>query len=67
MMRWRKTDAPAVQMALRLLPQNQVKMGGVILTQIDMQKQASYGFGDPGFYYKQYKEYYTESGSEVAA
>ncbi len=30
----------------------------MVLTQMDMRKQAKYGFGDAGYYYNQYKAYY---------
>lgn len=56
--RWRKTAEHAVRAAFRLLPRNQVKLAGVALTRVDMRKQSRYGYGDPGYYYKQYKSYY---------
>lgn len=57
--RWRKTAEHAVRAAFRLLPRNQVKLAGVALTRVDMRKQSRYGYGDPGYYYKQYKSYYS--------
>ena len=33
-------------------------MGGVALTQMDMKQQSKYGYGDPGYYYAEYKKYY---------
>ena len=56
--RWRKTREQAVRAALRLLPRNDVNLGGILLTAVDMRKQSRYGYGDAGFYYKQYKSYY---------
>jgi capsular exopolysaccharide synthesis family protein len=56
--RWRKTRAPAAQAALRLLPAHQVNVAGVVLTQVDLQAQSEYGYGDAAFYYKAYKSYY---------
>jgi succinoglycan biosynthesis transport protein ExoP len=56
--RWRKTPDHAVRAAFRLLPRGQVNLAGVTLTRVDLRKQSRYGYGDPGFYYKQYKQYY---------
>lgn len=56
--RWRKTREQAIRIALRLLPKANVNLAGVLLTAVDMRKQSRYGFGDAGYYYKQYKSYY---------
>ncbi len=56
--RWRKTAEQAVRTAFRLLPREKVHLSGVILTQVDMRKQSRFGYGDAGYYYNQYKEYY---------
>jgi capsular exopolysaccharide synthesis family protein len=57
--RWRHTPDHAVAAALRLLPPREVKLVGVVLSQIDMQKQVRFGHGDPSSYYNKYKSYYT--------
>lgn len=56
--RWRKTPEAAIEAAFRLLDTTGVKVGGVVLTQVDMKQQAKYGYGDPGYYYAEYKKYY---------
>jgi polysaccharide biosynthesis transport protein len=56
--RWRKTDVGAVRAAMRLIPSDKVMFAGVALTRIDMRKQAKFGYGDPGYYYEQYRGYY---------
>jgi capsular exopolysaccharide synthesis family protein len=56
--RWRKTPEPAIEAAFRLLDTTGVSVGGVVLTQVDMKQQARYGYGDPGYYYAEYKKYY---------
>lgn len=56
--RWRKTPEPAIEAAFRLLDTTGVSVGGVVLTQVDMKQQAKYGYGDPGYYYAEYKKYY---------
>jgi capsular exopolysaccharide synthesis family protein len=57
--RWRKTPAKAAEAALRSLEQSEATVVGAVLTQVDVQEQARYGYGDPGYYYKAYKGYYT--------
>lgn len=56
--RWRKTPQPAIEAAFRLLNTTGTSVGGVVLTQVDMKQQAKYGYGDPGYYYAEYKKYY---------
>ena len=55
---WRKTSAYALRAALRRLPEDQVNIVGVALSQVDMRQRAYFGRLDPAFYYKQYREYY---------
>lgn len=56
--RWRKTPDNALRAALRLLPGNRVQLAGVALTQVDMHKQARFGYGDDAFY-QSYRRYYS--------
>lgn len=56
--RWRATADHAIRAALRLLPPDIVPIAGFVLSQVDVRKQARYGYGDGGFYYAQYKHYY---------
>ncbi|HEY8618274.1 polysaccharide biosynthesis tyrosine autokinase [Phenylobacterium sp.] len=56
--RWRKTPQQAIESAFRLLTGTGAHLGGVALTQMDMKEQARYGYGDPGYYYAEYKKYY---------
>lgn len=56
--RWRKTPQPAIEAAFRLLGTTGASVGGVVLTQVDIKQQAKYGYGDPGYYYAEYKKYY---------
>ena len=57
--RWRATADHAVLAALRLLPDEHVRIGGVVLSQVDLTKQVKFGHGDPMFYYRQYSQYYS--------
>lgn len=56
--RWRKTPQQAIESAFRLLVGTRSHLAGVALTQMDMKQQARYGYGDPGYYYAEYKKYY---------
>ena len=57
--RWRKTPQHAVEAAFRMLQGSGAQLAGVALTQVDMKSQAKYSYGDPGYYYAEYKRYYT--------
>lgn len=56
--RWRKTPQHAIEAAFRLIGSTGAHLGGVALTQMDMKQQTKYGYGDPGYYYAEYKKYY---------
>lgn len=56
--RWRKTPEKAIQNALDLVQQTGAHVAGVALSQVDMNAQSRYGYGDPGYYYADYKKYY---------
>jgi exopolysaccharide transport family protein len=56
--RWRKTPEPAIEAAFRLLDLQTTRIAGVALTLVDMKQQSKYGYGDPGYYYTEYKKYY---------
>ncbi|TVV70150.1 tyrosine-protein kinase domain-containing protein [Sphingomonas solaris] len=57
--RWRATPDHAVVTALRMLPDDHVRIAGIVLAQVDMNRQVKFGHGDPAFYYKQYSQYYS--------
>jgi capsular exopolysaccharide synthesis family protein len=56
--RWSKTPRKAIESSLRLLASTGAFIGGVVLTKVDMKAQARTGYGDSGYYYKDYKAYY---------
>ncbi|ESQ81406.1 hypothetical protein AEAC466_21490 [Asticcacaulis sp. AC466] len=60
LVRWRKTPRKAVQNSLGLLTDVGAQVSGVVLTQINVKEQSKYGYGDSGYYYKEYKKYYTQ-------
>ena len=56
---WRQTSADAIKNALKLLPPGRGNLAGIVLNQVDMEKQATIGYGDSSFYYNRYKAYYS--------
>lgn len=57
--RWRATPRKAITNSLKLLDKAGAHVAGVALVQVDMKSQARYGYGDAGYYYGSYKQYYT--------
>lgn len=57
--RWRKTPARATNTASKLLQQSGAYILGAALTQVDVNAQAKQGYGDAGYYYSEYKKYYS--------
>lgn len=55
---WRRTKESAMRSAIRLLPPSAAARTGLVLTRIDMKKQARFGAGDATSFYKKYREYY---------
>nr|WP_295664533.1 Wzz/FepE/Etk N-terminal domain-containing protein [Polymorphobacter sp.] len=58
LVRWRSTADHAVRAAMRLLSIKALKTTGVVLTGIDMRRQAKYGASDQSAYFQRYKKYY---------
>ena len=56
---WRKTPHRAVLNAVRQLDSVGAYIVGIGLTQMDMKEQARSGYGDAGYYYRAYKQYYS--------
>lgn len=57
--RWGRTHREVVRQSLRELLDTGASLGGVVLSMVDPDKHARYGFGDSGYYYKGVKSYYT--------
>jgi capsular exopolysaccharide synthesis family protein len=57
--RWEKTPRHVALNGLKVLRSNGGFIAGTILTQVNLRKQATYGFGDLGYYYKSYRNYST--------
>jgi capsular exopolysaccharide synthesis family protein len=55
--RWGETPVPVVRNVLKQMGRLQVPLAGTVLTQVDMQRYAIYGYGDYGYYYQRYGAY----------
>lgn len=60
MVRWGTTPRQLVLNSIKQLQSCNVPLAGVVMTRVDMAKQQAYGYGDYGYYYGKYKEYYTD-------
>jgi capsular exopolysaccharide synthesis family protein len=58
-LRWRKTPAPAVQLALDQLSMADARIGGIVMTMVDVKAQRRAGAGDELRYYERYAQYYS--------
>lgn len=58
--RWNETPRDASINAIRSLQAAHADIAGAVLTAVDTAKQSRYGYGDGGYYYKQYNGYYAD-------
>ncbi len=58
--RWAETPRETVRAAMRQLNVLNIQTKGIVLSQVDIRKQARYGYGDYGYYYGRYKTYYKD-------
>jgi len=59
LIRWEQTPRELAVNALRLL-RDVRKNIGVVLSQVNVRRHARYGYGDYGYYYSKYRDYYTD-------
>ena len=60
LVRWGHTPREVVQSALKQLVDTGAAVDGLVLTQVNMRKQAQYGYGEYGYYSSYAKQYYVE-------
>lgn len=58
--RWGSTPAEAAKSALQSLASVGARVSGVVLSQVDLERHARYGYGDAGAYYHRYRHYYVD-------
>ncbi|MCX8100507.1 MAG: polysaccharide biosynthesis tyrosine autokinase [Geminicoccaceae bacterium] len=55
---WEKTNVETARNGLSHLFEAKASVAGAVLTQVDIKKHATYGYGDVGQYYGKYQRYY---------
>lgn len=55
--RWGQTPVPVLRNVMNLMARLHVPIAGTVLTQVDMQRYANYGYGEYGYYYHRYGSY----------
>lgn len=55
---WGSTKREMVVNGMKQLRAYNAPVAGVVLSQVDLKKHARYGYGDYGYYYGKYREYY---------
>lgn len=55
--RWGETPIPVFRNVMTLMARLQVPLAGTVLTQVDMERYAVYGYGGYGYYYHRYGAY----------
>ena len=58
MVRWAETPRDTVRSALKQMKLLDIRVGGVVLSMVNMRQQSRYGYGGYGYYYGKYKKYY---------
>lgn len=56
--RWVETPREVVLQGLKQLTGFGIKLAGIVMTQVNLQEQAQFSYGDYGYYYGRYKDYY---------
>jgi capsular exopolysaccharide synthesis family protein len=57
LVRWARTPRQVVLGAMKSFRTLGGKLAGVVLSRVDMRQHATYGYGDPGYYYGYYGRY----------
>ncbi len=60
LVKWNETPTDAVKGALRYLRDFDAAIAGVVLSQVDLERQHQYGYGSSYYYYNRYREYYAD-------
>jgi capsular exopolysaccharide synthesis family protein len=66
LIRWETTPRPIVIGAVKMLRANGGDIAGVVLSRVNTRKHATYGYGDAGYYYGRYSNYYGYSQTPSA-
>lgn len=58
LIRWEQTARELAVNALKLMRDSR-KNVGIVLSQVNIRRHSRYGYGDYGYYYSKYRDYYT--------
>ncbi|WP_114086641.1 polysaccharide biosynthesis tyrosine autokinase [Thalassospira profundimaris] len=58
--KWDSTPRGLVKAGLKESAEAGIDLAGAVLTQVNVKKHAKYGYGDYGYYYGRYKDYYAK-------
>lgn len=58
--KWDSTPRGLVKAGLKETTEAGIDLAGAVLTQVNVKKHAKYGYGDYGYYYGRYKDYYAK-------
>lgn len=58
LVRWEKTPRPVAVGAINQFKSHGIALRGVIVSRVDADRHALYGYGDHGYYYGRYGDYY---------
>lgn len=61
--RWAETARDVVLMAVRQLASNGANIAGILLTRVNLKKNARYGYADSGYYGRKYSQYYSNDAA----
>jgi Mrp family chromosome partitioning ATPase len=59
--RWMRTDRGAARLGLNKLYEARARVAGAVISMVDPDKHAQYGFADSAYYYSSMRRYYTET------
>lgn len=61
--RWAETARDVVLMAVKQLASNGANLAGILLTRVNLKKNARYGYADSGYYGRKYSQYYSDDAT----
>ncbi len=61
--RWAETPRDVVMMAVKQLASSGANLAGILLTRVNLKKNARYGYADSGYYGRKYSQYYSDGGA----
>ena len=59
--KWDGTPRGLVQAGLKETIESGIDLAGTVLSQVNVKKHSKYGYGDSGYYYGRYKDYYSSN------